>query len=93
MNVDADHPKPPPVPVGVNERNLADRCSGGDLGAGIALVELLSRKGVDVTLDALVSVVSPTGRLTPLAFDTLVDAWRRWALAKYARDNHVELPD
>ena len=79
--VDADHPE-----AGVNEMNLAERVLAGDVGAGQALCELMSRKGIGVTWDAVVRVVAGAGVLTPVGFDTACDAFERWTFARLVRD-------
>lgn len=91
--MDADHPKVPPIPVGVNERNLADKCIAGDVQAGVRLVELLWQKGLIVSIDSLVRVAAPTSRLTSDGFDALCDAFQLASLIRYRRMHKIPDPD
>lgn len=76
--MDADH-------IGTNERALAQRIHQGDVGAGRALCEMLSRKG-PVTRASLVLVVADVADLTAVGFDTACDAFEQWTFARLTRD-------
>ena len=89
--MDADHPSVP-IPVGVNERALADKCIAGDVQAGVRLVELLWQRGLVVSIDTLVRVAAPTSRLTSDGFDALCDAFQLASLVRYRRIHKIPDP-
>lgn len=83
-------PQEQPGGIGVNERQLADRCLGGDIAAGERLVEMLWQKGNHVGITGLVRIACPDCRPSVLGFDALSDAldlFRRARLVKYRREN------
>lgn len=55
-------------------KELAALCVGGNMNAGVALIERLAQAGVTATIDILVLLAVPTGKITEPAFDALADA-------------------
>jgi len=55
-------------------KDLAALCVGGNTAAGLELVERLTGMGVGVTIETLVRLATPTGRIGMVAFDALADA-------------------
>jgi hypothetical protein len=55
-------------------KELAAKCVNGNLNAGVSLVERLAQAGVGATIQTLVYLAVPTGRITSVQFDRLADA-------------------
>lgn len=61
-------------PVEPHEKELAARCVCGNVNAGVDLVQRLAGAGVNATIQTLVFLAVPTGKIAPVQFDRLADA-------------------